>query len=217
MAGRGESQSDDRCIFIITLNFQIGCSIRVEVLGGASGNGQSEELSLPVALHSPLEVLREQLEGLTNIRIQDQVLILCDLRDPERNSDVLLTGRDHMTLRDCGIRNGAVLTLHALGLTAERKMSILNEAKQKKEHVIPVDVEPIYMLTTPITAAQANHSYNGIIFDVASTGSFEVDVTSIWIGGMLGRVVSMNSRYPPLFLRVIAFIYIHETEESICA
>jgi hypothetical protein len=36
--------------------------------------------------------LKEQLHSLTGIPIADQVLILCDLSDPERNSDRLLQG-----------------------------------------------------------------------------------------------------------------------------
>ena len=36
--------------------------------------------------------MKEQLQTLTGIPIADQVLILCDLSDPERNSDRLLQG-----------------------------------------------------------------------------------------------------------------------------
>jgi hypothetical protein len=35
-------------------------------------------------------------------------------------------------------------------------------------------------------------SYNGIIFDVECHGPFEVDVISVSIGGMLGRIVSIH-------------------------
>ncbi len=40
-----------------------------------------EEISLPIALHSPLFVLKEQLAAYTNISIPNQVLILKDLSD----------------------------------------------------------------------------------------------------------------------------------------
>ncbi len=34
-------------------------------------------------------------------------------------------------------------------------------------------------------------SYNGIIFDVSTNGPFEVDILSVSVAGMLGRVVSL--------------------------
>ena len=72
-----------------------GAVITVELLGE---EGNTEALHLPVALHSPLQVLKEQLEQLTSIPIRDQVLILCDLTDVERNNDVLLEGRGMVSL-----------------------------------------------------------------------------------------------------------------------
>ena len=71
-----------------------GCTVCVTILGGSeiysassASRSQNEELSLPVALHSPLSVLKEQLEELTGIAAADQVVILCDLTDVERNND----------------------------------------------------------------------------------------------------------------------------------
>jgi hypothetical protein len=46
----------------------------------------------------------------------------------------------------------------------------------------------IKTLHTDVTAAQANHSYNGIIFDVESKDTYEINVHSVSVGGMLGRV-----------------------------
>ena len=101
-----------------------GCTVCITILGGtdtsAAESVKNEELRLPVALHSPLSVLKEQLADLTGIDVAAQVIILCDLSDVERNNDKLLEGRDYMSLRDCGIKNGSVMTLHALGLSAER-------------------------------------------------------------------------------------------------
>jgi hypothetical protein len=133
-----------------------GVSIIVKVLGGATGNGETEELSLPVALHSPLQVLKEQLEDIVGIPSQDQVLILCDLTDPDRNSDVLLNGRDFLTLRQCQIKSGSTLTLHALGVSAEKKQQMTRDALAKKE-ASDLDEKPRQILATPITAAEANH------------------------------------------------------------
>jgi hypothetical protein len=169
-----------------------------------------------VALHSPLEVLRDQLESLTNIPVADQVLILCNLSDPERNSDVLLRGRDHMSLRDCGIRNNSVLTLHALGQQAQNGMSMeaimrarsssageppaqpscssASSSPRKDSPRSPRSPRNVFeddkytTLETNVDAAHADHSYNGIIFDIISTGPYEIELKSIHIGGMLGRI-----------------------------
>jgi hypothetical protein len=172
-----------------------GCTITVKVLdSGSNNNGKHEsddDLSLPVALHSPLEVLKQQLVEIIGIPIQDQVLILCNLNDPDRNSDILLTGRDFMTLHSCGIKNGSVLTLHALGLSSELKQKLMKEALLKKiDNNINENKNNkiIHTLTTHITAAKANHSYNGVIFDIQGIGPYEINVLSISIGGMLGRI-----------------------------
>lgn len=172
-----------------------GCTVCITVLGGSGGGNENEDLSLPVALHSPLSVLKEQLEDLTDIATADQILILCDLTDVERNNDKLLEGRDYMSLRECGIRNGAVMTLHALGMSAERKQKMQKEAMKKKlaDTVVEEAVseqDKKHQLHTRITAARADHSYNGVIFDVMCNGPFEVDLLSVSVGGMLGRVVS---------------------------
>jgi hypothetical protein len=132
-----------------------GCSITIKVLGGASGTGETENLSLPVALHSPLEVLKNQLQQIVGIPPESQVLILCDLSDPDRNNDQLLAGRDHLTLRQCGIATGSVLTLHALGISAEQKQKMLTEAFSTKK--LEVFDREVFALDTPITAAEANH------------------------------------------------------------
>ena len=181
-----------------------GCTVSITILGGSSGNSVNEEISLPVALHSPLSVLKEQLENLTSIATVDQVLILCDLSDIERNNDKLLEGRDYMNLRDCGISNGAIMTLHALGMSAERKQKMQKEALKKPVTCEALD-EPVneedrkHKLDTVITAARANHSYNGVVFDVMCNGPFEVDLLSVSVGGMLGRVVSK------IFLQIFPF------------
>ena len=177
-----------------------GCTVCVTILGGSDSknsdrdsNDKNEELSLPVALHSPLSVLKEQLEELTGIATTDQVLILCDLSDIERNNDKLLEGRDYMTLRECGIRNGCVMTLHALGLSAERyaaeRKSKMQKLSADGDKICVREEDKTRTLETKITAARADHSYNGVLFDVKCKGPFEVDLLSVSVGGMLGRVV----------------------------
>lgn len=136
-----------------------GCTITIKILGGSSGNDENEDMSLPVAFHSPLIVLREQLADLVGIPLTQQVLILCDLTDVERNHDRLLTGLDHSSLQACGIESGSVLTLHALSMSAERKQKMAREALSNLNRKVDADERPSYTLDTEITAANANHRY----------------------------------------------------------
>ncbi|RYY81639.1 hypothetical protein EON63_14995 [archaeon] len=93
-----------------------GCTITIKLLGSL-GPGSVEHISLPVALHSPLQVLKQELAEFVSIRPADQVLILCDLSDPDRNSDVLLTGRDELTLHECGLKNGEKICIPNLNVS----------------------------------------------------------------------------------------------------
>ena len=103
---------------------------------------------------------------------------------------------DYMALREMNIKNNSVLTLHALGMSAELKQKMMKEAMKKKAAAQALEMSNIVMkeemrkrtLNTKITAAMANHSYNGIIFDVQCNGPYELNLMSISIGGMLGRV-----------------------------
>lgn len=45
------------------------------------------------------------------------------------------------------------------------------------------------MLSDIFLSSFLRFSYNGVIFDVESTGPYEVDILSISIAGMLNRVV----------------------------
>ena len=161
-----------------------GCVITVQVLGNGSNN--NHDISLPVALHSPLEVLKTQLGSLTGIPIQIQVLILCDLSDPERNNDKELSGLDSISLREIGIKNNSFLTLHGVGLTSSRT-ELLNAALKKKLESNPIDTDSEVLMTN-IQPKDANHSYNGVIQDIESVGPFDIEITSFFVAGMLGRV-----------------------------
>ena len=94
---------------------------------------------------------------IVGIPVSAQVLILCDLTDPDRNSDRLLSGWEASTLRACGIRNGAVLTLHALGISAEQKQKLTKDAWAKKDDGFDPYAAPRHTLPTYISAADANH------------------------------------------------------------
>lgn len=168
-----------------------GCTIYLSILG--QGSESNEDISLLVALHSPLSVLKEQLDVISGIPIEAQVVILCDLTDVDRNNDLMLEGRDYMSLRDCGIKDGSRLTLHAVGMSAEKfsaekKKQMLKNVIVQDENVITREEDIKRTLETKITAAKADHSYNGVIFDVKCNGPFEVDLLSLSVGGMLGRV-----------------------------
>ena len=43
-------------------------------------------------------------------------------------------------------------------------------------------------LDTPVQPRQADHSYNGVVFDITAHGSHELRIKSLWLGGMLGTV-----------------------------
>ena len=52
------------------------------------------------------------------------------------------------------------------------------------EHTMKLSVT----LDTPVQPRQADHSYNGVVFDIEASSCHEITVTSIWLGGMLGKV-----------------------------
>jgi hypothetical protein len=85
-----------------------GCTITVQL------DNPRRDLKLSVGLHTPLHVLKTQLARVTNIRESNQVLILLDLSDPMRNSDVMLEAEevDRYSLREIGICEGSTLSLH---------------------------------------------------------------------------------------------------------
>lgn len=147
-------------------------------------------LPLFVALHTPLQVLRGQLLEQTGIAPDEQVLILCDLNDKDRNHDQVLDSQfDHYSLYDCNIREGSVFSLHPVGLKAAGDGDVGDDEKEDTDTLSP----PLetYVVSTPISAAQADHSYNGIIFDIEAKGPYELNILSLSVGGMLGRVVRL--------------------------
>ena len=169
-----------------------GCTVKVQVLNPSRGGEAVDEIFLPVALHSPLLVFKQRLAECSDIEVDDQVLIFCDLTDPDRNSDVVLNqDYDNISLRDCNFTADSLLTLHALGMSAERRAAVLREASTNAEaerQALVMKTKDTTIIATPTTAANADHSFNGIIFDVVAKGAYEVQVTSISLAGMLGRV-----------------------------
>lgn len=133
-----------------------------------------------------MHVLRDHLREITGITPPAQVLILCDLTDPDRNRDVLLAAGtyDYQSLFECGIRDGSFLTLHPIGLSRQ-----IQRNQESNQQVNEEEETDVYNVVTSITPAQADHSYNGVIFDIESRGPYETDIISFSFGGMLGRVV----------------------------
>jgi hypothetical protein len=141
--------------------------------------------------------LRDHLSEITGITSPSQVLILCDLTDPDRNRDVLLTGsHDYQSLFECGIRDGSFLTLHPIGISRQLQR---NQEEANSQRAIEEEEIDVYSVATTITPAQADHSYNGVVFDIESRGPYETDIISFSFGGMLGRVVVFILIAPLLF------------------
>lgn len=158
-----------------------GCTICIQITKDTREGNCYEEIYLPVALHSPLSVLKQQLETYTHIAFQNQVLILQDLSDPERNNDRLISELNSLTLSQCGIRNNSVLTLHPLGVLPHTSNS-----EVKKIQYIPEEV--CFTVESVIPPEDADHAYNGVMFDVESKDCYEVTLKSVSVAGMLGRV-----------------------------
>lgn len=131
-----------------------------------------------------------------------QVLILCDLSDRDRNRDQLLDGKyDHYSLYDCNIREGSILSLHPIGASSNKTEEEEGAEKASADSSCVPEVES-HIISTPVSAAQADHSYNGIIFDIESKGPFELNVLSLSVGGMLGRVVGVNTVHFDLYMTI---------------
>jgi hypothetical protein len=81
------------------------------------------------------------------------------------------------------------LSLHAIGISAE----FAKKRRELLQNNLDVKKEKNHTISTRVSPACANHSYNGVIWDIQCKGPFEIDVTSIHVGGMLGRVVSYIS------------------------
>mmetsp|Transcript_12713 Transcript_12713/g.24117 ORF Transcript_12713/g.24117 Transcript_12713/m.24117 type:complete len:425 (-) Transcript_12713:125-1399(-) len=164
-----------------------GCNITVRLLPS------EEDHCLSIALHTPLRILRQQLETITQIRPRHQVLVLRDRKDD--NNDALLDGdTDWLTLRECGVEPDALITLHSMQIPG----AAVDPDEEGEEEGAPChrnapcglhkDEAQTFTLDTPIQPKLADHCYNGIVFDVAAMAPFEVVVTSVSVGGMLGHV-----------------------------
>ena len=106
----------------------------------------------------------------------EQVIILLDLSDPDRNHDVELED-DYATLREHGVIQGSVLSVHAL-CASDGRDHLMQEAGNMSipKFVEEMRQEDLTTLVTPIGPAEADHSYNGIIFDIGCKGPYEIAI-----------------------------------------
>tara|TARA_B110000208_G_C11767024_1_gene429030 strand:- start:489 stop:1208 length:720 start_codon:yes stop_codon:yes gene_type:complete len=235
-----------------------GCSITVQL------DHPRRDLNLTVALHAPLYVLKQQLARASNIRESNQVIILLDLSDPMRNSDVMLEPEcDRFSLREIGICEGSTLSLHfirapsalasrasSMGAAADGKMQkrsssnpsssgggssasaaatpprgggrsssgggggsseeevewlpepaspqtwwrtrpvpplSAEEQWAEARRVFLASISTSHVLSTVTHPRRADHSYNGVLFDITNTSAYVIEVTAIHMAVRLFR------------------------------
>lgn len=162
---------------------------------------------LHVAGHAPLYILMDELTEKTGVHAELQSLVLID---PEDETDSRLLDDEELPLYTLGLRDGSRLLLTALEETPDF-MDPADEGGPDPPGVCPdADTElaaqlfsldqpegsprakapralnarpSVYRrkLDTPIQPNRANHSFNGVMFDVKPKGPFEVVVSSIWV------------------------------------
>lgn len=213
---------------------------------------EGAELRLEVGDHSPIWVIKEELQRETGRPTEEQVL--CLLNDKGDEGELLED--DRATLYECGIRTGATLFLsfllggapavpsprirtpaaapatNAEGLrpaaggealdaadaaaAAERaraecrawcsnlrsRRQAQREEAQRQEDderygmtnpsapasILPGHQPKACILTTEKTPREAEHSFNGVMFDIYAKEPYEISVHSVHVGGMLGTM-----------------------------
>jgi hypothetical protein len=125
---------------------------------------------------------------------QQVALVEKDYQDDEghaQGGDCLPMENDWRTLREYGVRDGRVVKVQPRsGFGVDYKPGEDAIAKQKQNAPGKVGETSLRKgsLCTPILARQADHSYNGILFNVETQGPNCVTLPSISVAGMLGRV-----------------------------
>ncbi len=66
------------------------------------------------------------------------------------------------TLRELGIRNNSLITLHSIDGSEGKGLPSNETSVAKKE------TENVHILETHVPTHEANHSYNGVMFDIES-------------------------------------------------
>ena len=166
-----------------------GCNIFLRV-HRSSELFHSDEHTLPVALHSPLSVLKDHIVNITGIPYMEQQVALVE--EGERSvGGVMPMENEWRTLREYGVRDGSVVKVQPSGgFSVEYTPGETTDKSQIENAPARVGASMLRKstLATAILARQADHSYNGILFDVTTKGPYCVSITSISVAGMLGRV-----------------------------
>lgn len=177
------------------------------------------QFALDVARHAPLYILMDELEAKTGVHVERQSLVLID---PDDETDSRLLDDDEMPIYTFGVRDGSCLLLTALEEAIEptdplELAGVLDpgvdaaadfDAAAQFFSLEPPEGSPratapralnarpsVYRrrLDTPIQPNRANHSFNGVMFDVKPKGPFEVMVSSIWVRILLSRASCLSS------------------------
>ena len=164
------------------------------------------QFGLYVARHAPLYILMDELAEKTGVEPERQSLVLID---PDDETDSQLLEDEEMPLCRLDVRDGSRLLLTALDeppdfadprhkaipnpvvtadaeLEAAAQLFALEPPANSPRATAPraLNTRPsIYRrrLDTPIQPNRANHSFNGVMFDVKPKGPFEVVVSSLWV------------------------------------
>ena len=171
---------------------------------------EGDLLCLNVARHAPLYILIDELSEKTGVQAELQSIVLIDEHD---ETDSRLLDNGDIPLYHLGLRDGSRLILTALDDVADwQETEIVPVPKQAEltqdpmaeffllqppagspRAAAPSSVSPTQAvhrrrLDTPIQPRRANHSFNGVMFDIKPNGPYEVMVSSMWVGGMMGSV-----------------------------
>lgn len=211
------------------------------------------EIKLEVGDHSPIWVIKEELQRETGRPLEDQ--ILCLLNDKGDEGELLEHNR--ATVYDCGIHSGSTLFLSFLTSSpavsspaivgtprlkaggpagagdaasaddmlvdaeseaaaaerarnecrawcsdmqaqrqAQRDASQIEEESQRygqTDPAAPAAITTVHpavpcILTTDKSPGEAEHSFNGVMFNVQAKEPYEISINSVHVGGMLGTM-----------------------------
>lgn len=135
-----------------------GSVIYIKLLGDLAQLFTAEDIPYEVAMHTPLHVFKDQLAARFKVPTPDQVLQLCDRRILDGSKDILLNGKDGLTLQSCGIREGSLLSLHSLNIMSISKDSTSSSSKKEnKSKSNPL--LPILNIITKVPPNIADHRY----------------------------------------------------------
>jgi len=145
-----------------------GRGVRINVTIDATG----EDIEVFIARHSPLSLLKQKLSRRTGIapRLQSLVLVLHDA------TDSMLLEDDHELIQHLGITHGSRLLMSTLSEVspASQRSQVARALSVESPYEGSADRQAQRKLVTPVQPRDANHSYNGVMFDIKPKGPYEV-------------------------------------------